>query len=762
MVVGAPLLFFLVLEMGLRLAHFGRNTDFYIPDESPGMYRTNPHYTELFFPASFGLKPLNYRLPKIKPAGSFRVFVLGESAAMGVPEPGFALAPQLRAQLRAVYPDKNVEVYNLGIAAINSHVILHLARQAVEFQPDLLVIYMGNNEVVGPYGPGSAVTDAMLPLWLIRASVWVRSTRTGQLLQGMLRGLNRADSGFKEWRGMEMFEGKTIEETDPRMEAVYRNFAANLDGIIKLAHRSGIKTVLSTVAVNLKDSAPFAARHTLALSDGKMQAWQEAVNRAEVAMALDDDTRARSFLEEALAIDPAYADTHFLLARIFEKRGDAAAARVHYLEALQKDVLRFRCDARLNQIIRDAAKKAGPQVVLLDAAKEMGSDANSTVGLAGHRLFFEHVHLTWEGNYLLARLMAAKAAPLLFGGETSPAPWLDSNACAEAVGYNEIGHATVLMRMNELTERPPFTRQLTFASDRTRLQREITQANEFLAGPGVLASATSRLETIQKRDPLNAFLLFQTAAAHVQRRDPARALEFSNRLAEVEPFSPEQAAQKAFILFALKQPREAEELLLHSAATDPYYFQTYGLLGNFWMAEGQQTKALAYFNQLVTQMPESVGARLTYAQVLGSSGDWQGAEQQWLSVLRSSPDNEAALSSLLDRLLARGRVEEATELMLKAYRHNSRNFRNNARLEQIFEEKGDLENTVKFMRAMADSGPVKAALYFDLALNLKKLGRTDEMLVELGLARKAAEVEEDQGLFNRSDALILQESPKGR
>ncbi len=158
LLVGAPTIFFLLLETGLRLAHSGRDTRFFIPDEKPGIYRTNPQYTGLFFPDSFGLKPLNYRLPKIKPTGNFRIFVVGESAAMGVPEPGFALAPQLQAQLHAAYPDKTFEVYNLGVTAINSHVILHIARQAVEFQPDLLVIYMGNNEVVGPYGPGSAVT----------------------------------------------------------------------------------------------------------------------------------------------------------------------------------------------------------------------------------------------------------------------------------------------------------------------------------------------------------------------------------------------------------------------------------------------------------------------------------------------------------------------------------------------------------------------------------------------------------------------------
>ena len=47
----APLLFFTVLELGLRVAGFGYNGNVFIPDEKPGIYRTNPRYTERFFPA---------------------------------------------------------------------------------------------------------------------------------------------------------------------------------------------------------------------------------------------------------------------------------------------------------------------------------------------------------------------------------------------------------------------------------------------------------------------------------------------------------------------------------------------------------------------------------------------------------------------------------------------------------------------------------------------------------------------------------------
>jgi len=243
--VVAPVAFFALLEAGLRAGGFGRDTRFFIPDGAPGMYRTNPRFTEMFFPASFGLKPVNFRLPKHKPDGSVRIFVLGESAAMGVPEPAFAIAPQLQAQLRAVHPGTRIEVFNLGVTAINSHAIVEIARQAVDFGPDLLVIYMGNNEVVGPYGASSVVTSGTPPRALIRAGVLLRSTRAGQLLQRAIAVLRPSEGEFREWGGMEMFAGQTVAAADPRLEAVRANFAANLDAILSLAGDRDIKTVLS-------------------------------------------------------------------------------------------------------------------------------------------------------------------------------------------------------------------------------------------------------------------------------------------------------------------------------------------------------------------------------------------------------------------------------------------------------------------------------------------------------------------------------------
>jgi tetratricopeptide (TPR) repeat protein len=749
MAVVVPVVFFACVEAGLRLGGFGRDTRFFIPDETPGMYRTNPRFTEMFFPASFGLKPVNFRIAKQKPAGTVRIFVLGESAAMGVPEPAFAIAPQMRAQLRAVRPGERVEVISLGVTAIDSHAIVEIARQAVEFDPDLFVVYMGNNEVVGPFGASSVVTGGTPPRALIRAGVLLKSTRTGQLLQRAIGALRSSGGAFREWGGMEMFTGKAVAVDDPRLDPIRANFSANLDQILSIASDHDIKTVLSTVAVNVRDCAPFAS-----VTAGPLQALLET----DRALALGRAGDVHSLLEQAVAAAPGHAGARFRLARSLDARGETPTAREHYFAALEFDALRFRADSEINAIIRQAAQSSGGRVSLVDSARELGSDIESSTVIAGREFFFEHVHLTWEGNFALAKLLAARAVEILWDIDPATAPWLDRDACAASVGFTEFGRLAQLMSMQELTGRPPFTGQWLFAEDRARQKREIGTAQSTLSSPEAVQAVVAQVDGAIARDPENAALVFQAAAVHLQAGDVRGALEFNDRYAELAPPSGEHAVQRAYLLMQVGRGSEAADVLLQSAVREPYYFQTYSLLAQVRIANGQAAQAVDEFVKLSERMPGSRVVRGTQARLLAHTGDWDGAEREWRAILEQAPDDESVLDPFVDRLLNTRRLDLAIELMLRAYTHNPRSFANNARLVEVFSEKGDSARTVEYMRALAASGPVNARFHLDLAQHLGELDRSDEMKAELQRARDVARAEEDSVTLRAAEEFLRRTS----
>jgi hypothetical protein len=58
-----------------------------------------------------------------------------------------------------------------------------------------------------------------------------------------------------------MFVNNAVAGDDPRLRQVYANYEANLRDIVRAASRAGAKTILCTVASNLRDCAPLLSVH---------------------------------------------------------------------------------------------------------------------------------------------------------------------------------------------------------------------------------------------------------------------------------------------------------------------------------------------------------------------------------------------------------------------------------------------------------------------------------------------------------------------
>ena len=208
------------------------------------------------FPAPLG--PSAAELNSDKPSDTIRVFVLGESAAMGDPEPAFGFSRILEVLLRERFPGSRFEVINVAFTAINSHVILPIARDCAKQRGDLWIVYMGNNEVMGPFGAGTVFSSQSPPLAIIRGSLALKRLRVGQWVDGTLDHLFRRDSQGRYWAGMEMFLEQQIREDDPRLARVAEHFRKNLAEIIRLGLRSGAKVIVSTVATASGPALPLS------------------------------------------------------------------------------------------------------------------------------------------------------------------------------------------------------------------------------------------------------------------------------------------------------------------------------------------------------------------------------------------------------------------------------------------------------------------------------------------------------------------------
>jgi tetratricopeptide (TPR) repeat protein len=476
-----PVLLLGIAEVALRLFGVGFPTGLTVPCTVQGRAAScyNLFFPAPFFPPGMIKTPQAYAIPAEKPRGTFRIFVLGESAAMGDPDPAYGFSRYLEVMLRERFPAMNFEVVNTGSVAINSHVLLPIAKGLASERPDLFILYSGNNEVVGPYGPGTALTSSGMSLPVIRTSIFVRSTRIGQLL-------TKLGTQKREWGGMEMFLDKQVPARSPLMKHVYENFASNLRDTIAVARRSGARVIVATIATNLKDCAPFASMHREDLGQDALRSWSALVQQGS------DLETSRSYAEalkaylSAQQIDDQYAELEFRIARCLWRLGDYRAAREHFSRARDLDTLRFRADSKINDINRSVASSSGAELVDADEifAKE------SPNGIVGIELVYEHVHLTPEGNYLLARAMFLQIASEL-PGETGQAPSLRGGdvpdvpsdvpseaECEQLLAFTGHDRLRITREMLERLQKPPFTNQLNHSDQVLRLTIEAGAPDE--------------------------------------------------------------------------------------------------------------------------------------------------------------------------------------------------------------------------------------------------------------------------------------------
>ncbi len=366
-----PVLFFVVLEGGLRLANYGGNTELFI--EAPGEYQRyylcNPNVgRRYFFMQPTIPDPPQDLFLKQKPENGYRIFVLGGSTTAGYPYGhNLMFSRILQKRLADAFPDRYIEVVNTAMPAVNSYTLLDFMDEILAHEPDLLLIYAGHNEFYGALGVGSnesmgkfrAFVKFYLKLQRYKTFLFVRDVISGLVkrVHSLLFGGNLVNpSGTLMER---MVAEQTIPLGSPLYELGRRQFAENLKDILNKARNAGVPVIVSELVSNIRDHPPF------------------------VSVAYDT-------LPEAGAV--------YRQAKQKEQQGKYEEARALYYRAKDLDALRFRATEDFNALIHEIAAAFGAPVVPMRTFFE----AASPHGLIGNGLMLEHLHPNVNGYFLMA------------------------------------------------------------------------------------------------------------------------------------------------------------------------------------------------------------------------------------------------------------------------------------------------------------------------------------------------------------------------
>ncbi|HTL15782.1 MAG TPA: tetratricopeptide repeat protein, partial [Patescibacteria group bacterium] len=663
LLIGTPLFSFALLEVLLRVSGFGYSTHLFQARriEGKNVWVQNDHFTRRFFGKNMERLPFPTVMEKPKAPGTVRIFVLGESAAYGDPQPDFGLPRMLDAFLSARYPHTHFEVINAAMTAINSHVILPAARDCVRADSDIWVIYMGNNEVVGPFGAGTVFGGQSAGMALIRGGLAVKKTRTGQLLELLFSRLSRRPDANREWGGMEMFLKNEVRADDKKMSSVYAHFGRNLQDILNLAARNHIKVALGTVAVNLKDCAPFASQHRPALTRDQLDQWQSSYNGGIGAQKAGKLAEAAALFRSAAQIDDSFADLHFAWGQTLLALGEVNQARRHFTEARDDDTLRFRADTRINEIIRQSAAGRERQGIgLVDTEGKM--EQQSPNGLPGAEFFYEHVHLNFEGNYAVARAFAeqvGRLVPSLSGQpEANLSPWPTASDCAKRLGWTDSsryeGEREILARLTEA----PFVGQLNHEQEYTTVRQQLAQVARAETPEG-LRSAERSCRDALSRAPEDWVLSKELAGLLERLGDYGGAVDCWRAVVKALPHHAESWQSLGRALVSQKRDDQAREAYSQALILEPDSPVALTGMAEICARRGDYAETIRYYERILRFKPYWGPAHLGLAEALEKSGRKEQAQAHFQQALQNRMYTPAALKGLATFCFERGWYKEA-------------------------------------------------------------------------------------------------------
>ncbi len=616
-----PVVFIVAIEGCLRLFGFGYPSQVFLENE--GTIRNNPAFTFRYFPWSMARPMLPVKFAAEKPEGTIRIFVLGGSAAQGFPGSEFGIGRQLELMLEKAYPNRKFEVINAAITAINSHVVLQIARSCLKYKPDFLVLYLGNNEVVGPYGPGTVLAEFSRNLTFIRANTLLKSTRLFQLLS-LAMGAHKPPSGG--WRGMEMFLQNTVPLNDPRLQLSYRHLEANLRDILNLSESNDCTAIFSTIGVNLFDQPPFASVNDTILTGMERERWGEYFRAGSDHYAAGEFREAISSLVAANQIDGGYAESYYMLGRCYLEQGEEELAREAVEKSRDLDALRFRSDSNINAIIRKVAIDGSVEYAgLVDGAQVLADHPKSVQGIPGDAFFYDHVHLSFLGNNVVARAFAKEIIDRVGDGRID-LPDVEETARQLAfTQWDQLGLLELLA--NSLLNKPPFTDQLGYVRRQGLRKRRIVRLGRI--DSGVMNDITKTYKEALLRRPEDRHLKFRFGLLLNRIGDRTGASDVLRVLIAEYPHDREARMALSSIASEKGEFTEARRHLQAALESNPYAIELRTEFMHFLYKQMKLSEAERYGADLIFDHPEDPDTRFGYGLVLKKVGKIDRAIEQF-------------------------------------------------------------------------------------------------------------------------------------
>jgi tetratricopeptide (TPR) repeat protein len=612
----------------------------------PAMRITAPNKAHIFNPQRF---------TEQKTAGTYRIFCLGGSTTYGRPyDDTTSFCGWMRAFLPVADPSRAWEVINAGGISYASYRVALLMEELVRYEPDLFIIYTGHNEFLERRTYGEILE---MPALLRELDAILAHTRIYAVLHRFLRDSSESSPDKRPELPAEVHAvldasvgPDDYTRDDEGQLKVLEHYRFNLGRMVESATASGADAIFVAPASNLASCAPFKSEHRSGLKPDQLERWRERMVEAEIAYSDGRSGDALSLVDEALAIDDRYAESHYFRGRALASLLRNEAAKTAFARARDEDVCPLRALSPMDAIVTEVTREKDVPLVDFRAVVERLSPG----GVPGDEMFLDHVHPTVEGNRLLALALLDNMAER---GIVDLSPAWDDAAIREVAETveSQLDPATRASALRNLAKVLSWAGKFEEAAELAQRALEVSPDDaeaHYVLGvsldeEGRHEEAFSQYELATRMNPDHASAHLNLGLAFWERRgDMERARFHLERAVRIQPGDSRGQKALGIVLSQLGRLAEARDHLERSIRSDPSDPQAHYDLGTVVGKLGDGEKAATHYRAAIALEPDYAEAHNNLGIVLVGQGDLMRAQSHFEEAIRIAPGFTAPRQNL--------------------------------------------------------------------------------------------------------------------
>lgn len=585
--------------------------------EHAGKYVTSRHFADILNFQSFS---------QVKKQGTTRIFIIGSSAAYGWPyNETYGFSGYLRRALDDAAPGK-FEIINAAGISFGTHRELDVLKDIVLFDPDLVIIFCGNNEYVERNVltsiPDSRKIAGEMRSLLGKSNIY-RAVRLGvrKIAPGVFR--RQAQTDLTDIRSDPFVRRGTLGRSPEVDNSVLGNYRANTLAMKKMLVANGIKGIFCTVPTNLAGWQPYAFPPKF-YKVSQARRWAEiekevaGLNTYNIKGDQESLRRTATLIEEALQIAPDDPGSRYILGQVHLALQAYPLAYRELLKAKDLDARPIRALSSFNDTVRSLAEES--RGIFVADIENMVAEVILS-GLS-EGIFLDYCHFTLEGN----KFVAISLLPELqrASGLELPIIRLDNFIHSDQQSFAD---DLMLRTMDQYARGMTYYNNGTFDKARDAFENML---QNIPAGDSRLAS------------PIMGNLGYSYKALG----DMVQYRRLFKKALETDPDNPMALREMGNILLDEKQFDKAYDLFQRMVRKNPYAPEAFEGMGEIARQRGEAEQAIVYYNDAIKMGGDNLVVRRGMGNAYLALGKNDAAISAWRSGLEFDPGDQEIRTSL--------------------------------------------------------------------------------------------------------------------